>query len=148
MNKKEKRRYSLSYRTLWTVVISCVILGVIAIVIGLRFYHTALNNRYVQHASDIAVFARQSAKHGSADSVGLAEQVMSIYRTLSEEQRKKVGTEEYRAFFSQVNVGKGSAYDILIHMLDTFIKAGEVDDVYLAMYDRDTSALVYMVDPE
>ena len=75
---KEKRKYFLSYRTLWTVVISCVILVVIAIVIGLQFYYTALNNQYVQHASDIAVFAHQSATRGSADSVGLAEQVMDI----------------------------------------------------------------------
>ena len=71
----------------------------VAIVIGLRFYHTALNSQYTQHAFDIAVFARQSATRGSADSVGLAEQVMGIYRTLSDEQRNKVGAEEYRAFF-------------------------------------------------
>ncbi len=74
VNKRKDRfgrkRRSISYRTLWTVVISCVILGMVAIAIGLRFYHNALNNQYVQHASDIAVFAHQSATHGSADSVG------------------------------------------------------------------------------
>lgn len=48
------------------MVISCVILGIVAIVIGLQFYYTALNNQYVQHASDIAVFAQQSARHGNA----------------------------------------------------------------------------------
>ena len=148
MNQRGKRGYSLSHRTLWTVVISCLFLGVVAIIIGLQFYYTALNDRYIQHASDISVFAHQSATRGSADSVGLAEQVMGIYHTLNSDQRKKVGTEEYKTFFSEVNVGKGSAYDILIHMLATFIKAGEVDDVYLAMYDRNTNALVYMVDPQ
>ena len=139
---------SLSFRTLLTVVISCLALGVTALIIGLGLYRSALNSQYIRHAFDIAVFAHQSATRGSADTVGLAGDVMRIYRSLSPEQRSKVGTEEYLAYFSEVNTGKGSAYDILMHMLDTFIKSGEVDDVYLAMYDRETNALVYMVDPQ
>ncbi len=147
MTQKKTRKYSLSYRTLWTVVISCVILGVTAIAIGLQFYYTELNSQYIQHASDIAVFARQSATRG-ADPAGFAERVMDIYRSLSGEQRNMTGTEEYRALFSEADAGKGSAYDVLFDVLNTFVEAGEVDDVYLGMYDRATCALVYMVDPQ
>ncbi len=146
--QRRQRRRSLSYRMLWTTVISCIILGVTAILIGLGFYRHALDDQYIRHAFDIAVFAHQSATRGSADTVGLAEQVMAIYRGLTEEQRAGTGTEAYRSLFASVKTERGSAYHILINMLDTFIKSGEVDDVYVAMYDQETSALVYMVDPQ
>ena len=146
--QRRQRRRSLSYRMLWTTVISCIILGLTAILIGLGFYRHALDDQYIRHAFDIAVFAHQSATRGSADTVGLAEQVMAIYRGLTEEQRAGTGTEAYRSLFASVKTERGSAYHILINMLDTFIKSGEVDDVYVAMYDQETSALVYMADPQ
>ncbi len=39
---------------------------------------------------------------------------MEIYRNLTEEQRAKVGTEEYRSYFASVDTGqKGGSYDVL-----------------------------------
>ena len=67
---------------------------------------------------------------------------------MTDEERAKTGTDEYAAFFSEVDNSKQSAQAILYWMMKTFIDSGEVDGVYLGMYDRETNALVYFVDPQ
>ena len=146
--KKEAGRRSLAAKTVRSTVLSCLLFGAIVLLVGLGFYTFTVSKQYIKHAFETASHASVSVSHG-IDSRGLADNVMRIYRGLSEEQRQTVGTEEYRALFSEVDTGEGSAYDTLIHILTNFLDDGdEIFDVYIAMYDPETSAMVYIVDPE
>ena len=92
-----------------------------------------------------------SVKHGT-DTAPYARQVMEVYRSLTDEQRQLVGTPEYREMFSGIDTTtKGGSYDVLINMLEgsmSFHTQDDISDIYVAMYDKDTSALVYIVDPD
>ena len=147
MSVLERKHFSLAAKTFRASAMGCALLGLVALIVGLGLYALALSGQYIRHAFDIASYASVSATHG-ADSVGLAEDVMTIYRGLSEADRQKNGTQEYRDLFSSLNMEKGSDFDILTHMLRTFVHNNDVDYVYLAMYDEDTCAMVYVVDPD
>ena len=146
--EKKRRRSSLAAKTVRSTVISCLLFGAVVLLVGLGFYAYTLSSQYIKHAFQTAEHASVSVSHGT-DSRGLADDVMRIYRSLSEEQRQMVGTEEYRALFSEIDTGKDSTYNTLIHILTPFLDDGtEIFDVYLAMYDTDTCAMVYIVDPD
>ena len=146
--EKKRRRSSLAAKTVRSTVISCLLFGAVVLLVGLGFYAYTLSSQYIKHAFQTAEHASVSVSHGT-DSRGLADNVMRIYRSLSEEQRQMVGTEEYRALFSEIDTGKDSTYNTLIHILTPFLDDGtEIFDVYLAMYDTDTCAMVYIVDPD
>lgn len=146
--KKKTGRRSLAAKTVRSPVLSCMLFGAVVLLIGLGFYIYTLSNQYIKHAFETASHASLSVSYG-ADSRRLADNVMHIYRGLSEEERQAVGTEEYRAHFSEIDTGEGSDYDTLIRILSNFLDNGEeIFDIYLAMYDRDTCAMVYLADAE
>ena len=138
---------SLTAKTVRFTVMSSVMLGLIALLIGLIIHGYALVQQSIRLAYETAAGAADMAKE-SADSVKLANDVMERYRSLTPEQRAKKGTEEYHEYFSNIDgvSQKGGAHDILSHMLRNFVF--EVDYVYLAMYDRDTCAMVYIADSD
>ena len=147
MNALEKRHSSLAEKTFRTSAKGCILLGLVALIVGLGLYTLALTGQVIRHAFDLANYASVSATRG-ADAVTLSEQVMGIYRGLSEEERQLSGTQEYREFYSSLDLSKGSDHDILIHMLGTYVEKEEVDYFYLAMYDEENNALVYIVDTD
>ena len=144
---EKKKRRSLSAKTVHSTLLSCMLLGAVALIIGLGLYGSALVQRSISRAYETAEKAAISAVKG-ADSIGLSKEIMDIYRSLTPEQREKTGTEEYRRLFSGLEAvnQKGGTYDTLIHMLRNFVI--DVDSVYLAMYDRDTCAMVYIADSD
>ena len=143
------KKKSLTTRTVRTTVISCLLLGIIALLIGLSVYVSTMIQQYVRHAYETASHARFSAVHG-ADSISLSKEVMGIYRSLTPEQRQLMETdpEAYRAFYSSIDtaVGEGGTWDVLINLLDTFVI--DVDDVYLGMYDEENGNLVYFANAD
>lgn len=145
--RRPKKSKSLSARTIRYTVLGCVLFGLIAELIGVSLYGTALSGEYIQHAFDTAASVSNSVQRG-ADSIGLAQAVMEVYNSLTPEQRAQTGTPEYSAYYAHVDTSKGSAHDILIHMLGGYINSTDVSDVYLAMFDLENGALVYMVDPQ
>ena len=138
---------SITTRTTLSSIIGSFLLALIALIIGLSIYSTSLVNQYVDRAYETARHAMRTAT-GAADSISLSKEVMEIYHSLTPEQRAKVGTEEYLEYFSSIDteLKKGGTYDVLYHAMSSFVIG--VDDVYLGMYDADTSALVYFVDPD
>ena len=147
MSERERRRYSLAARSSRSVWLNSIILGLVALAIGVILYVIALAGQYVGMAFNLARQTSMSVSHANgADAAELANEVMQIYRGLSPAERDKQGTPEYRALFQQVE--ESSSYDILINILKQTLRSNDVYDVYLAMYDRDSCAMVYMVDPE
>lgn len=145
-NGTKHRQSSITAKTLNAVIISCIVLGLTAQMIGLYFYSAALKEQFIRNAFESATTAAMSAKHGM-DTFNFAGEVMDIYQGLTEEQRQMTGTEEYRELFAHIDTGTGGTYDYLLHMLATYIKSGDIDDIYLAMIDKENKAMVYMVDP-
>ncbi len=147
MSALERKHHSLQAKTFRASAMGCILLGLIALIIGLGLYSLALTGQVIRHAFDLAVYASASATHG-ADAAALAEEVMAIYHDLSEEERQLNGTPEYRELYSSLDLSKGSNHDILIHMLRNYIEKGEVDFVYLAIYDAENNALVFVADSD
>ena len=145
MSAFERRRRSLGAKTLHATVIGCIILGLVLLAVGLGLYSVSLTRQYVSQAFYLSQTAAQSASHAT-DSVGLAERVMAAYRSMSAEERAGTGTDAYRARFRAEE--DSAEYDILLHMLSGFCNNIGISDVYLAMYDEATCAMVYIVDPD
>ena len=145
MSSRQRRRHSLSAKTFRTTALSCVAMGLVSLLLGLVIYTVSIADQYISHAVQLATIARSSAIKG-ADGMGLADRVMEKYRTLTEEQRAEAGTEAYRAIFAEEQESRD--YDVLIHMLGNYLTSEYVYDVYLAMYDERSCAMVYVVDPE
>ena len=143
----KKSRTSLAGKAVRGTVLSCILLGLLAMAIGLGLYGSTLVDRSISRAYETASKAVTSATHGS-DPVTLAKDVMGIYRSLTPEQRAQNGTEEYRQYFAVLDSvsRKGGPHDILNNMLRNFVI--DVDYVYIAMYDRDTCAMVYLADAD
>ena len=81
-----------------------------------------------------------------AEPESLAAEVMRIYRGLSEEERSGTGSDVYHDCFGKIT--ESGDYQTLYKVLHDFSALNDVDDVYYAVYDRDTSALIYIVDPD
>lgn len=147
----KKKQHSLSVKTINSTVISCIIFGLIIQIVALSFFAVSITKQYIQTADTTVRQVRMSVKH-SIDSTDYFDQVMDTYRSLSNEQREMVGSAEYRQFFSGIDTeSKGGVYDVLLHMLEgtlSFHNQNDISDVYLAMYDRETSAMVYLIDPD
>ena len=144
MGRLERQHRSISAKTFRSTVFSCVLLGAVALLMGLAIYIVSMANQYIDHAIQLASIAKSSSTRG-ADAVSLSDQVMEKYRALTEEQRADTGSEEYRALFAEEE--ESHDYDVLVHMLAGYLNSDYVFDVYIAMYDEDTCAMVYVVDP-
>ena len=148
MSKYEQRRHSLAAKTWRSTVISCIVFGLIAEFIALAFYSATHMKQLISIADSAAHQSKMSATHGS-DAVGLSKDVMAVYYSLSDEDRMKVGTEEYRDLYADLHLEKkGGQYDVLVHMLASTLSYYDVYDIYIGMYDRKHSAIIYIVDAD
>ncbi len=145
MSKRERRRNSLSARTFRSVVMSCILIGLVTLILGLGLYTYALVRQHITQAFNLSRQAKLSVTH-SADAAGLCDRVMERYQSLTPAQRANTGSEEYRDLFADVEAS--SDYDLLIQILHGYLETDNVFDVYLAMYDEQSCAMVYVVDPE
>ncbi len=145
MSAAERRRYSLENRVFYATLLNCVLIGLLALVIGLGFYTLALSQQMISDAFNVSSNAKTSATHGG-DAVAMADEVMSAYNGLSPEERSQTGTEDYRARFAYMT--ETHNYDVLFHILQGFREQNGLFDVYLAMYDEENDAIVYMVDTD
>ena len=151
MSKLEQRAHSLAAKTWRSTVMSYIVFGLIAEIVALSFYAATHTKQLINVADSAAHQSKMSATHGS-DAVGLTEEVMKVYYDLSEEDRQKMVTgeyKEYRDLYSELHIEeKGGKYDVLVHMLASTLSYYYVYDIYIGMYDRQNSRLVYVVDAD
>ena len=141
----ERRHYSLEARMFHAVEMSSAVLGLVALLIGLGLYVYALLGQYVGEAFGLARSASMVIEQ-VADTETLAGDVMAVYRGLSQEERAGSRTETYRANYAEISSGED--YQMLRTVLREFLDSSDVNDIFLAVYDRETSSLVYIVDPD
>ena len=89
MSDREKRRYSLSAKTFRASALGCILLGLVALIVGLSLYTLVLTGQIIRHAFDLANYASASVVRG-ADALTLTDQVMTIYHSLSEEEWQRM----------------------------------------------------------
>ncbi len=145
MSSRERLQHSLAARTFLSVIAVSLIVGFIALIIGLSLYTAALANTYITEAFNMSRYAA-SVLEKVIDPVPLCGDVMSAYRSLTEEQKQTVGTPEYRELFHGMNYRMD--YNTIYAVLDDYRGMSDIDDVYIAMYDEGTCAMVYIVDPD
>ena len=144
-SRRPNRRRSLASRVIHATVLNLVILGVVALLVGLIFYTIASAQQYISLAYGTARSAVNSVTRG-ADAEALCRGVMEVYHSLTPEERAHPGTPEYRERFRQLK--ESMDYDVEWHILKGFVDSSGVFDVYLGMYDRKDSCLVYITDPD
>ncbi len=142
-----KKRRSLSKKAVHFTVMNCIVFGIVAQIVGLTFYAVSFTNRLVTTADSAARQAAMSATHG-ADAIGFSKSVMQLYFSLSEEEKEKVGTNDYRELFSQIDTANDGNYRTLLNMLSGTKEYHNVYAVYIAMYDPEMLRIVYIVDAD
>ncbi|MBQ6088982.1 MAG: SpoIIE family protein phosphatase [Firmicutes bacterium] len=144
MSELEKRHHSLEAKTFHAVLMGSLILGVMSLILGLGLYVYSLGNQYINEAFELTKNAE-----GVIENVGdvrdICNETLDIYHSLSDEERA-VQDDEYFARFDTVT--KSEVYPRVIDFLLEYYASSDVNDIFIAMYDEETQALVYVADPD
>ena len=124
MNEMERKHYSLAARVFHSALMGSVVLGLVALLIGLGLYTNALVGQYIGEAFGLSRSAAAVVEQ-VIDTQSLSRDVMEIYHAMSEEERAEPRSDEFRAHFSDIT---------------------EREDYWV--YDKGTGAIVYVTDPD
>ncbi len=146
MTGRERRHYALASRTFRAAVAMTVVLGLAAIAIIFAVYIPAMNRQYANTAYNVSAGAAALIRT-VADPASCVDRVMTIYRDLPEEVRLDQRSEAYRNSFRTVTQASDHRQ---VYRILHFVKENNdiIDDVYLSYYDRETSRVIYIVDPD
>ncbi len=122
-----------------------IILGIVALAIGLGLYAVALSGQYIGEAFNLSRNA-QAIICKVVDVEPLVDEVMERYYAMSPAQRENTQSDAYRAAFADVT--EREDYTTVRSMLADFLASSDVFDVYIAAYDTQTASVVYIADPE
>ncbi len=141
MRQKKTKQKRIAIRTVRFAVIGSVVLGIATLLAGLLIYHNTLLQVSISRGRSTVVRAA-AAVQNSADVIGLSEDVMGIYSSLTPEQRSRTGTEKYRALFRQLETvtSPDGAGSILPNVLENY--RTDVAAIFVCTLDRENSALV------
>ena len=144
-DKKMEKTKRIAVRTVRFSVLMSLVLGLAILLVGLYIYSNSLMQESLSRVRSTCPSAASSAQNGT-DTVGLADDVMRVYNSLTPEQLNKVGTEEYRDYFRVLDSvsAEWGAYDVLSNMLYNFM--GDVTRIYICAFDAERSVMVYLAD--
>ena len=142
---KTKKKRSMAEKVTVMSVAGALTIGFVGLLVGLYIYAGNLFDKFVSDTFELTGTARQVSMN-FAEPESLAAEVVRIYRRLSEEERSGTGSDAYHDCFGKIT--ESGDYQTLYKVLHDFSVLNDVDDVYYAVYDRDTSALIYIVDPD
>ena len=142
---KRRRRTSIGARAFRTVFVVSLLLLLVVFFIGTGVYIDSLVEQYEAKTVKITKeITKKLQKH--VDLEKICGQVMDKYNSLSDEERVKQRTPEYRKMFSKVY--DHDEYNKMIKILNPFYAYDiEALDVYFAVYDKKRHAFVYIADP-
>ena len=144
MSELEKRHHSLEAKTFHAVLMGSLILGVMSLILGLGLYVYSLGNQYINEAFELTKNA-EGVIENVGDVRAICNETLDIYHGLSDEERA-VQDEEYFARFDTVT--KSEVYPRVVDFLLEYYASSDVNDIFIAMYDEETQALVYVADPD
>ncbi len=143
----ELLRNSLSAKVLRTTLMGSLVLGIAALIMALVMNSYTLIEQGVRVSWHVASQASRTINESEVDVSYMKDKVTEIYSGLSDEQRPKTETEEYRKLFDHL------LSDDMFHeaysILDTYYQGSDgISDIYLAFIDEERKALVYLLDPD
>ena len=144
MSVWERKRYSLEARTFHTTLRGAVVLGLVALLIGLGLYAYALAGQYVGEAYSLTRNV-EAVVDNVVDIRGYGRETMRAYREADRENREKQNV-RYLSDFAKVRFDEN--FNTLINVMREFTDSSDVDYLYAAMYDEENSRLVYIADPD
>lgn len=142
--KKERKPRSLSTKVFRMFLAGTIVLGLILQVIVLGLYSFAVANQYIATSFNLSRSASRVLQ-SVGDMEPLYNEVMGRYRAMTEAERAEVDSEAYEDRFADIT--EREDYKAIRTMLGYFLESSDLYDIYFAMYDRDTGALVYIADP-
>ncbi len=142
---KSEKKQSLAEKVTIMSVAGALTIGFVGLIVGLYIYAGNLFDKFVNDTFELTGTARLVSSNFAEPEV-LADEVVSIYRVLSEEERGGTGSDAYHEYFGKVK--ELGDYQTLYKVLNDLAVLNNVDDVYYAVYDRNTSSLIYIVDPD
>lgn len=147
MKQGNKKTKHITTRTVWLSVLSSIAVGLASLLFGLGIYGNSLMRESITRARATTSRAASSAQHG-ADTAGLAKDVMTLYESLTDEQRSMTGTEEYRRIFESLESvsGSGKARDTLVNLLRNYM--ADVTRGYVCAFDAERGVMVYLADSD
>ena len=149
MNQKSKlpgrKQVSLSRKVSRMVLLGTLVLGLILMAVVLCLYAVAVANQYIA-ASFSLVRGASGVLSEMEDAEPLSLEVMGRYRSMTAEERAEVNTKAYAERFADLT--ERDDYRSIRTILGYFLESSDVYDLYLATYDRDTEALIYIADPD
>ncbi len=145
MGKLEKQHYSIAAKTFRSTIMGAILLGLAALIVGLSLFIYSNVKSHRDSAFDLAKTTKAISSK-VVDSVPIAMETMEIYRKAVKDGVADTGSEEYAALFSGIT--SSDEYNELLSIFKDFYAVSNIDYIYLAMYDKGTDRLVYIVDPD
>ena len=121
-----------------------LVLGLILQFIVLALYSVVVANQYIATSHNLSSSASRVLM-SIGDVEPLSNEVVGRYRAMTEAERAEVDSEAYEARFADIT--EREDYKNIRTTLGYFLESSDVYDIYFAMYDRETGALVYIADP-
>ena len=145
MKQGSKKVKHVATRTVLLSVFGSIVLGLTLLVVGLSIYGNTLMQDSISRARFATTRAGGSASH-AADTVGLTEEVLAVYNSLTPEQRRRTGTDEYRQLFQKLDSvgGQDATYGWLVKIVHNYI--ADVSRMYVCAFDIERNAMVYIMD--
>ncbi len=143
--KKRQKNRSLASKVTFATIIGALVIGLVGLVVGLVIYVRMLVMENARDFLYVTVTARSFIKDEAAVD-DLTKEVMDIYGSLGEDERRETGTEEYRRLFAEVS--KREDYQEFYDLLNRFRLLNAVDNVYFVVYDEENSSLVHVIDTD
>lgn len=145
MSGFEKVHYSMSSKIFRATLMGSIIPGLASLAIGLGLYTYVLVNRYISEAFNLSRSAAAIIENVENTEL-FADEVMTAYHSLSDSELEETGSEAYLQRFASLT--KRQDYEMIRRIFYDLLESSDVDDLYLAMYDEKSSALVYMADAD
>jgi len=108
MSELERKHNSLAARVFHSTIIGSIILGVIALLIGLGMFSYTLADQYISEGFSLSQNAAGFLSR-TVDIVPLSEAIMEEYRSLSDEERAQNSKEVRQEHFRHLPGGKITA---------------------------------------
>ena len=140
----DRKKRSLSTKVFRMFLLGTVVLGLILALIGLALYSIAVGGQYISTSFNLSRSASMVLQEVE-DPEPLCGEVMDRYMSMTKDERAGVETEEYEARFA--DIAEREDYKKIRTTLGHFLESSDVYDIYLAMYDEENNALVYIADP-
>ncbi len=126
MNIFERQHYSLGGRVTRATIFVSAILGFVTLLLGLSLYTSTLSKQYIASGFNLTQSVSRTLDR-IVDVRDFSEEILETYRSLSEEERQAVGTEEYRAHFAAFE--ESEVYRSSMEVLHDFLDTSEVSAV-------------------